>query len=166
MLRFMISLRFLLSGLICLLMAGCTAQTTGGKGGSFSAVRVETSALRKQGYHEWADIIERAGNQEAKRLFASRIRKDAPQLTIRVTSVRLSSFAGDDYDMRGSSGGDYDNMEGMAVLADARGKVIRSQKQLSSLSSNRAGPWYAPDNEKKRLEALARNYVQWFERRL
>ena len=167
MTRFVFSLRTVSIAFICLLFAGCAAQTTGGSGTTFSSVRVDASAFRSQGYPEWADIIERAGNQEAQRLFAGRIQKDSPRLTIRVTSVRLSSFAGNgDYDDDGSSNGDYDNIEGLAILTDSQGKIIRSQKQLSSLGSNRAGPWYAPDNEQKRLEALAQNYVQWFERRL
>ncbi len=168
-----LSKRTILSGIIglsALFLAGCQAVTTGGQGSTFSSVKIDTSAIRSMGYRDWANALSSAGTDEASRLFASRQNRNAPRLVIRITNVSLSMYTG----RSGSPGrgwgdsgdSDSDYIDAQAVVVDRNGKVIKTLSQMSVLPSGRAGAWYASDNELKRVQALARNSVQWFERRL
>ena len=164
-----ITRRRALCSLIAFSLAGCSAVTTGGQGGTFSSVKVDTSAINAAGYSQWAAVLVQAGTQEANRLFSSRLQRNAPRLVIRITKVSLNMYAGrEGYGRRGgfSGGSSNDYVEGEALVYDQRGRQINRVPLLSTLPSGRAGPWYASDNEARRLDALARNAVQWFERKL
>ncbi|MDR1827084.1 MAG: hypothetical protein LBR29_02000 [Methylobacteriaceae bacterium] len=155
----------LFASVMALPLAGCTTTGADSAPPGYSSVKVDASSYRNQGYKHWADLVEQAGNAEAKRLFP--LRKGGPRLVIRVDSVFLTAFAGrGEYDEFSSGGSDNDSIEATAVVVDGNGRTICNARQLSSLDAGSGGAWYLPDNEPRRVQALARNSVQWFSRRI
>lgn len=159
--------KFLSLFLTTFFLIGCQATSTA-EPPAFSDIQIDVSPLQNNGYSQWANIIKRSATAEARSVFYNKNRQ-GNRLTIRFTHVSLGMYAGISSSARRGedsmdSINDYINVE--AIISDSKGRVIRNYPQLSTLPASRAGAWYAQNNETKRLEALARNSVQWLGRKL
>ena len=76
-------------------------------------------------------------------------------LTARVHSVRLSSYTGAD---RGGIPSDY--LEGEVIVGSSAFPMLVTQ------ASSSGGAWYLPDNEQRRLIAIADSFASWIKRRV
>jgi hypothetical protein len=155
--------RALLLGLAATALAGPALA----QGASFSRVSVDVDPLRRLGLGTYAAFVGASLTQELRRAFAGRLGvRGAPDLVVRISSVQLSSFAGDGGGGRWfSGGGSSDYMDGEALIVRGR-EVLKRHPQLSALPSSYAGPWYQPDGERKRTAALCEHYASWLARAL
>jgi hypothetical protein len=99
---------------------------------------------------------------ELRRVFAGRIVGRGPRLVVRVTQLHITGFPGR---ASGRGGGASDAMEGDALIVGPRGEVLATYPLFTTLVA--AGSTRdAPDNEPRRVAAIARNYAQWLVRRI
>ena len=125
------------------------------QGQTFSRIVVDTRPLEARGARGQAAIIRPRLQASLQRELAGRVGRRGPLLTVRVHTVSLSSFIGND---RGGVPSDY--LEG-EVIAGREGFPM-----LVTQSSDSGGTWYLPDNEARRLHAIADSFASWVRRRV
>jgi|UPI0006961037 hypothetical protein len=125
---------------------------------------VDVDRLRSLGLGSAADWLRSAMTDELRNAFPTGVAQR--KLIVRLTSLTLSSYAG-----RGSrsghgsgGGGDTDYLEGEILIVSARGETVGRHPQLLALPSSSGGAWYRADNERERIDNLARAYVYWLAR--
>lgn len=131
---------------------GCAASA---QGQSIGRIVVDTRPLEARGGGGQAVIIRPRLQASLQREFAGRIGRRGPVLTVRVHTVTLSSFIGND---RGGVPSDY--LEGEVIVGREGFPMLVTQ------SSDSGGTWYLADNEARRLRAIADSFASWIRRRV
>jgi hypothetical protein len=151
-----LSRRTLLAGLAALATSPGRAQVAAfPQVATFSSVAVDASVLRTTGQGPAADLVEAVMTDELRRVFAGRIGGRGPRLVVQVTQLYLTGFP------RSAS----DSMDGAALIVGPRGEVQAAYPLFTTLiaaGSSRD----APENEPRRVAAIARNYAQWLVRKI
>ena len=129
---------------------------------AFSAISVDVSHLRAIGSGPFADIVQAAMTDELRRSFADRMAARGPRLVVRVTGLFLVTLPQGGGRFFQGSGGATDSIDGEALVVGPRGEILARYPQHNNLHPQ--GPWYDPLNERKRADAVARNYAQWLRR--
>jgi hypothetical protein len=139
---------------------------------SFARISVDVSELQRRGLGPYADFVRSNLARAMAQHFAGRTGGGGPGLTVSVSDVTLSGFAGGRSadgggwrDGGGSGGGATDYMEGTAVISNGR-SVLRRYPQLVALPSNYAGADYLQGIELRRTAALCDAYASWLARAL
>ena len=125
------------------------------QGQTFSRIVVDTKPLQVRGWSGEASVIGPRLQASLQRELAGRIGRGGPVLTARVHSVRLSSYTGAD---RGGIPSDY--LEGEVIVGSSAFPMLVTQ------ASSSGGAWYLPDNEQRRLIAIADSFASWIKRRV
>jgi hypothetical protein len=137
--------------------------------GRFRRINVDVSPLRARGLGPYAAFVQTELSRALDAAFVGRIgERAAPDLTVRITGVTLSMWAGNDGgDGRWgfSGGGSTDYMEGEALVMEGRRLLLR-HPQLSALPSSSGGAWYREDVDARRTVALCQHYASWLARTL
>ena len=135
----------------------------------FRSVSVDTSPIAQRGATSYARAVSLYLTSSMRRIFAGRIDpslRDAPTLVARVESVTLSANVGGSNGGFGpTSGGNNDNLDGAGLLIGPGGGVQARYPILSVLDAEAAGPWYGPDADAHRLEALCDHFAAWLRRK-
>jgi hypothetical protein len=131
------------------------ANEAAAQGQTFSRIVVDTKPLEALDAHRAAAIIRPRLQAALQREFAGRIGRGGPVLVARVRSVQLASYTGA---TRGGTPSDYLNGE---VVAGGEAFPM-----LVTQSSDVGGAWYLPDNEIRRLNAIAESFASWIRRRV
>lgn len=128
------------------------------------SVEFDVSPLAEKGLPRYAEDVAAIGRPLLAQAFADVLAPGdtkAPRATVTVETVRFAGSPG------GSDGPlgweDRDHMAGHVVVAPA-GAAPVSRRLFADRSPTDAGPWYLPDNERRRLEGLLRVYVAWARR--
>jgi len=151
--------RLFLSGLAAF-AAGLSLQHWFGgeaiaQGATFSRIVVDTKPLEARGGHGAAAVIRPRLQAALQREFAGRLGRGGPTLIARVHSVQMSSYTGA---TRGGVPSDY--LEGEVIAGREAFPMLVTQ------SSDIGGAWYLPDNEIRRLNAIAESFANWIRRRV
>jgi len=125
------------------------------QGQTFSRIVVDTRPLEARGAGGQAAIIRPRLQASLRRELAGRIGRRGPVLIARVHTISLSSFIGND---RGGVPSDY--LEGEVIVGREGFPMLVTQ------SSDSGGTWYLPDNEARRLQAIADSFASWIRRRV
>lgn len=125
------------------------------QGQSFSRIVIDTKPLEARGGGGQAALIRPRLQASLQREMAGRIGRGGPVLVARVHSIQLSGFAGND---RGGVPSDY--LEGEVIVGRQGFPMLVTQ------SADVAGPYYASDNEVRRLYAIADSFASWIRRRV
>ena len=125
------------------------------QGQTFSRIVVDTKPLEARGGAGAAAVIRPRLQAALQREFAGRIGRGGPALVARVHSVQISSYTGP---TRGGVPSDY--LEGEVVAGRELFPMLVTQ------SSDIGGAWYLPDNEIRRLQAIAESFASWIRRRV
>lgn len=130
---------------------------------AFSSVGVDVSHLRAIGSGPFADIVQGAMTDELRRVFADRI-GPGPRLVVRVTGLFLTTLpeGGGGRFRHGGGSSSTDSLDGEALVVGPRGEILARYPQHNNVIPQ--GAWYDPLNERKRADAVARNYAQWLRR--
>jgi hypothetical protein len=134
--------------------SGALAQT----GKRFGSIVVDTRPLEARGASGAAAIIRPQLQASLQREFAGRIGPGGPPLVVRIQTVLLSPYAGGGGGSREASSSDF--LEGDVSAGGERFPLFVSQ------DSSAGGAWYLPDNEARRLRALADQFAGWVRRRV
>ncbi|MEX2129726.1 MAG: hypothetical protein WD871_16015 [Xanthobacteraceae bacterium] len=127
-------------------------------GQRFSAIVVDTKPLEARGASGAAAIIRPQLQASLQREMAGRIGRGGPTLVVRIETVFLAASAIEGGGRRSASYSDY--LEGEVIAGQQRFPLFATQ------SSSMAGAWYAPDNEARRLRALAVQFAGWVSRKV
>lgn len=135
----------------------------------YGSVSVDVGPLRARGLGPYAELVRRALQAELAAAFADRLGGAGPRLVVRVDAISLRAYVGGETQRFGggwSGGTSSDYLEGEALVVGPRGEVLLRHPQLSALPANSGGAWYLPDNEDRRLAAIARHFAGWLRRDL
>lgn len=128
------------------------------------SVRIDTAPLAARGLPTWAERIRTIAEASARTVFADRD-PTGVEVTLIADQAWLASYNGG-----GTPPFDDDPptdwIEGWISIAGARGTPPRRLRLYSSTWAADAGPWYAPDIDRLRLERLTRAWVADARRRL
>lgn len=133
------------------------------------AIRLDLDPLAARGLAGFADYVRPLLQQALGTAFAARLApgdRRAPVLVVSVSDVRLSSFVGGDGFRGLSGGGPQDYIEGVGTLLGSGGALISRTPILQATPASASGAWYLPDNERRRIATLARNFAYWLNRRV
>ena len=152
--------RDFLSGLGAIVAAFTLPHWLGGdvasaQGQSVGRIVVDTKPLEARGAAGQAAIIRPRLQASLQREFAGRVGRGGAVLIARVHTIQLAGFAGND---RGGVPSDY--LEGEVIVGG------QSFPMLVTQSADVAGPYYASDNEARRLYAIADSFASWIRRRV
>jgi hypothetical protein len=125
------------------------------QGQTFSRIVVDTKPYEARGGGAHAAILRSRLQSSLQREFAGRIGRGGPVLVARVHSVQLSFYAG-----VGRGGVPTDYLEGEVIAGG------QSFPMLVTQASDSGGAWYLPDNEVRRLIAIADSFASWIRRRV
>lgn len=149
--------RAIAAALAALITAGASAAPARG-----ADVIVDATPLRERGAGILGEALAAQVATEARVALGGRL-PAGTRLVIRLDAVQMSGFPGDSGggpNSRGG-GGSSDYVSGELLLTDGRGNVLARHPQLLALPSSSGGAWYAPENEQRRVAALARAYAAW-----
>ena len=132
----------------------------------FREVRVDTRPFAAKGVSRYAAKVGERLKRAVAEAFSDRLvpgDRAAPVLVVEVSTVRLAAWAGGSRRGFGFGSGslDADEMEGALVVQSRQGAVVERRRHYASSEPSNSGPWYLPDNEDRRLEALCRLYAAW-----
>jgi hypothetical protein len=151
--------RVFLSGLTAfaagLSLPGWLGGGVAAQGQTFSRIVVDTKPLQARGGGAAASVIGPRLQASLQRELAGRIGRGGPTLVARVYSVQLSFYSGA---TRGGVPSDY--LEGEVIVG---GKAF---PMLVTQAASAGGAWYLPDNEPRRLIAIADSFASWIKRRV
>jgi hypothetical protein len=152
--------RVFLSGLAAL-AAGLSLPAWLGRGAAaqgqtFSRIVVDTKPLQARGAAAAASVVGPRLQASLQRELAGRIGRGGPVLTARVHSVQLSSYTG----VERGGGVPSDYLEGEVIAGGQAFPMLVTQ------ASSSGGAWYNPDNEVRRLIAIADSFASWIKRRV
>jgi hypothetical protein len=147
--------RALLLGLGAFASGLILAREVFSQGQTFSRIVVDTRPLQARGGSAAASIIGSRLQASLQRELAGRIGRGGPALVARVHSVQLSMYVGRD---RGGPPSDY--LEGEVITGGQGFPMLVTQ------ASDVGGAWYLPDNEVRRLIAIADSFASWIKRRV
>lgn len=135
--------------------------------GPYRRIIVDVAPLQAKGLGGYALVVKAAVERAAATAFAGAVApgRGLPELVIEVTGVSLSAYVGSGNPRLDSGGVSSDYMEGR-LITQAGGRTIASLPMLSALPASSGGAWYAPDNERRRLQALADHFAWWSRRKL
>jgi len=122
---------------------------------TFSRIVVDTKPLQARGGGAAASVIGPRLQASLQRELAGRIGRGGPTLVARVHSVRLAFYSGVD---RGGTPSDY--LEGEVIAGSGAFPMLVTQ------AASTGGAWYLPDNETRRLIAIADSFASWIKRRV
>jgi hypothetical protein len=125
------------------------------QGQTFSRIVVDTKPMEARGGGAAAAVLRPRLQAALQREFSGRIARGGPVLVARVHSVQLSIFSGVE---RGGTPTDY--LEGEVIAGGQAFPMLVTQ------SSDAGGAWYLPDNEARRLTAIADSFASWIRRRV
>jgi hypothetical protein len=125
------------------------------QGQTFSRVVVDTRPLQARGGGAAASVIGPRLQASLQRELAGRIGRGGPVLTARVHSIQLSTYTGVE---RGGVPSDY--LEGEVIAGGQAFPMLVTQ------ASSTGGAWYSPENEVRRLIAIADSFASWIKRRV
>jgi hypothetical protein len=129
------------------------------QGQSFSRIVVDTRPLEARGAGAAAAILRQELQAALNREFAGRLGRGGPVLIVRLQTVSLGPFAGPGGSgERGFSSSDY--LEGDVSAGSARFPMFVTQ------DSSAGGAWFLPDNDARRLRALADQFAGWVRRKV
>lgn len=153
--------RAFLSGSAAVLAGAAALLSPAGKALAQSGQRVrrivvDTRPLEGRGGRGAAAIVGARLRESLNREFAGRLGA-GPDLVVRVHTVLLGTMPMGGGD--GFAGPSSDYMEVDFAIGGRR------EPLLVTLSSDSAGVWYLPDNEPRRLRALADSAASWIGRR-
>ncbi len=133
-------------------------------------VRVDVAPLVAKGMPGYAARVAALAEPALTRAFAGRLDRDddsAPVVTVTIEEIHMAPTAG-------FGGGGEDGADGGSEMLDTvRGRLaVTATGRLPALarplradrSATDSGPWYAPDNEDRRLAALITDFAQWARR--
>ena len=138
-----------------LLLPNWLAAAASAQGQTFSRIVVDTKPYEARGGGAHAAILRSRLQSSLQREFAGRIGRGGPVLVARVHSVQLSFYAG-----VGRGGVPTDYLEGEVIAGR------QSFPMLVTQASDSGGAWYLPDNEVRRLIAIADSFASWIRRRV
>jgi hypothetical protein len=148
--------------LLCVAGAAASAALPGRFGGTasaqgqtFSRIVVDTKPMEARGAGATAAVLRPRLQAALQREFAGRIGRGGPVLVARVHSVQLSMYSG-----VGRGGVPTDYLEGEVIAGGQAFPMLVTQ------SSDVGGAWYLPDNERRRLDAIADSFASWIRRRV
>lgn len=157
--------RAVLAGLTATIAAAPLSLTAGAgrafaQGGQrFSRIVVDMQPLIARGGSGAAAIIRPQLQASLQREFSGRIGRGGPALTVRVHTVLLSGSVVPGGRRGGGTSSDY--LEAEVIAGTQRFPLLVTQDALSA-----GGAWYLPDNEPRRLRALADSLAAWVARRV
>jgi hypothetical protein len=140
------------------------AQTAG----PYGRIIVDVAPLEAKGMGSFARVVQAAVEAAAAKSFAGAVTPGAgglPTLIIQVSGVSLSAYVGGGGFRLNDGGAPNDYMEGR-LITRMGGKTLTTLPMLSALPSTSGGAWYAPDNDQRRLLALAEHFTWWSRRKL
>ena len=153
----MLTRRAIAVALAVLITAGTSAVPARG-----ADVIVDATPLHERGAGILGDVLAVQIAAEARAALGGRL-PAGTRLVIRLDSVQMSGFVGDSGggpNSRGG-GGSSDYVSGELLITSERGEVLARHPQLLALPSSSGGAWYAPENEQRRVAALARAFAGW-----
>ncbi len=153
-----LSRRPLLAGLAAFALAAGLAMPAAAQG--VSAVRVDVTPRVAAGWGPNADAVRRVMTEELRNQLGAGGRGGA-RLLVTVEGISLSSYAGGGGGRFSDGGGETDYLESTAILVGPRGEVLGRFPVLSAIPASSGGAWYLPDNEPRRLVALAKHNAAW-----
>lgn len=130
----------------------------------FRDVRIDTRPFAAKGVSRYAAKVGERLKRAVAEAFAGRLvpgDRAAPVLVIEVSTVRLAAWAGGGSPGFGNDSLDTDEMDGALVVLSAKGSLVERRRHYASSEPSNGGPWYLPDNEDRRLDALCRLYAAW-----
>lgn len=144
------------------LIASLAASTLLARAGSAVAamagsVKVDVSRLRAQGVGPNADYIKAGLERELAGAAAP-----GTSLVVTVRGIFMASYAGG-ASMFGGGAAD-DRIDSEVTVTGPDGRIIASYPVLSSSSPSAAGPWYAPNIDRLRLDVMIRTNASWVRR--
>jgi hypothetical protein len=151
----MLTLRALAATIALMIMSAAIAAPR-------ADVIVDATPLRERGAGILGEVLAAQVAADARVALGGRL-PAGTRLVIRLDSVQMSGFPGDSGggpNSRGG-GGSSDYVSGELLITDGRGEVLARHPQLLALPSSSGGAWYAPENEQRRVAALARAYAAW-----
>ena len=159
------SRRDILAGAIALMGVGAGSAASAGTQ-TFGRIRVDVSAYRLQGGSVAAQRIATHLDAGLRQHFAGRAGvRSAPDLVVRIKTVRFASVSGGGAFGFGRGSGDTDEMDGEALIM--RGNtVLGSHPQLLAQDAAQGGSGLDLDGEGMRLANLCNNYAAWLARAL
>jgi len=132
----------------------------------FSDVRVDARPLLAKGGGLPAEALAADLTAALRKNLADRIGGRGPSLVVVLTGLSLRDYVGNNGGRFGLGGTQSDYLEGDALLVGRRGEVLGRHHQLTATPSSYGGAWYDPDNERRRVAAIADIYAQWLARNL
>jgi hypothetical protein len=136
--------------------------------GPFGRIIVDVTPLEAKGMGGYARVVKAAVETAAATSFAGAVApggRGLPTLIIQVSGLSLSAYAGSSGVWPNSGGVSSDYMEGR-LITQVGGKTVATIPMLSALPASSGGAWYAPDNDQRRLLALAQHFTWWSRRKL
>lgn len=143
--------------LLAAILAGARSAPAA-DGGPIRAIVVDSRPLEARGASGAAAILRAQLQESLKREFAGRIGKGGPTLVVRLQTVYLGAYAGGGGGLRPTGSSDY--LEGDVTLGDRHFPLLVTQ------DSSAGGAWYLPDNDVRRLRALANQFAGWVRRKV
>ena len=134
----------------------------------FRAITVDVAPLLALGSRQSAELVRRELQRALAYEFAGRVtgRAGAPTLVVRITSVSLAGWAGSG-GARGRGSFDTDYMEGEALIVTAAGRAAAARvPMLAALPASRAGAWYLPDIDERRIASISGHFAGWLARKV
>lgn len=156
--------RAVLAGLGLLPLAGCAAQLglePALPRRTYRDLRIDVAPMVRKGVPNWAARVAAAVRPAARRAFADMIDPNdrrAPVLVLEIDAVNFPIYvAGWDRFPLGSFGADdaTDWLDGWVVAGTTRRRVAVTSPAA------RAGAWYLPDIDQRRLDRLAETFAWW-----
>lgn len=157
--------KLLLAGLALSLLAALPAEARP-RGSVAPGVVVDVSRLRALGLGPTADLVQAA---VARELAGGLPAAPGARIVVRLTGLSLNSYVGSSSGNGGGGagagsiggGGDYDYLEGDLLVLGPRGEILAQRHQVSSSPASSGGAYYLPGAERRRVEAISRNFAGW-----
>jgi hypothetical protein len=129
----------------------------------FKAIKIDVSPLVESGLAPVAQWMAEDLPGRLQAYFSARLTprdKGAPLLMVRIDHVRLGDSGGGGTQPFGL-GGARDDIEGVASVVSAGGKVIASYPLFATQIAFTGGPIYEPGTERRRVADLANSFAYW-----
>jgi hypothetical protein len=160
--------RALLAAALLLVGKAAVAPALARTAGPYGRIIVDVAPLEAKGMGGYARVVQAAVEAAAARSFAGAVMPGArglPTLIIQVSGLSLSAYVGGGGLRLNDGGAPNDYMQGR-LITQMGGKTLATLPMLSALPATSGGAWYAPDNDQRRLLALAEHFTWWSARKL
>lgn len=139
------------------LALGANANPAAARDGVYRSVAIDTSRIGASGHPHLAAALKPMLAGELSRALGPRLGRTGPQLTVRITRIRIPPSAGED----NADGVIEDTLEGVVIVPGRAPIPIRVV-----LPPSGAGAWYAENVDERRVFRLIEAFAQWTARKV